>query len=296
MSAGRVLERSWRFQRLSDAQAVLGESPVWSARDACVWWVDVTGRKLLRSDAASGATRVWRTPEEIGFVALTAAGTVVAGMASGLFAFDPAGGGSFRLILPLEGRKVRFNDAAVDAAGRLWAVTCDIDNRAPVGRLLRIDPDLRVTAMLGGLLTPNGLAVDSGWGRLFLSDSHPTVRTLWRLPFDLASGGIGEREELAHFGGLKGRPDGGALDAEGGYWIAGVGGGTLHGFSAAGARIAEVATPMADPTKIAFGGPDLGTIFLTSKTGAGDAAGGHLYVATPGVRGRAERPFGYAPD
>ncbi|HMA16623.1 MAG TPA: SMP-30/gluconolactonase/LRE family protein, partial [Kiloniellaceae bacterium] len=218
-----MLERNWRFRRLSDARAVLGESPVWSARDRCVWWVDVTGRKLLRSDAASGATRVWRTPEEIGFVTLTAAGGVVAGMASGLFAFDPAGGGSFRLILPLEGRNVRFNDAAVDAAGRLWAATCDIDNRAPVGRLLRIEPDLRATTVLQGLLTPNGLAVDSARGRLFLSDSHPTVRALWRLPFDLAGGGLGEREELAHFGGLKGRPDGGALDAEGGYWIAGVG-------------------------------------------------------------------------
>ena len=66
-----MLERTWRFRRLSDAQAVLGESPVWSARDGCVWWVDVTGRRLLRSDAANGATRVWRTPEEIGFVALS---------------------------------------------------------------------------------------------------------------------------------------------------------------------------------------------------------------------------------
>ena len=296
MSAESVLQRSWRFQRLSDAQAVLGESPVWSARDNCIWWVDVTGRKLLRSDAASGATRVWRTPEEIGFVALGAAGTVVAGMASGLFAFDPAGAGSFRMILPLEGRNVRFNDAAVDAAGRLWAATCDVDNRAPVGRLLRIDPDLRVTQMLGGLLTPNGLAVDSGRGRLFLSDSHPTVRTLWRLPVDAASGSLGEREELAHFGGLKGRPDGGALDAEGGYWIAGVGGGVLHGFSAAGARIAEVATPMPDPTKFAFGGPGLGTIFLASKSGAPDSDGGHLCIATPDVSGRGETPFGYSPD
>lgn len=290
-----MLERSWRFRRLSDAQAVLGESPVWSARDNCVWWVDVTGRKLLRSDAASGATRVWRTPEEIGFVALTAAGRIVAGMTSGLFAFDPADG-SFRLILPLEGRNVRFNDATVDAAGCLWATTCDIDNRAPAGRLLRIDPDLRVTSMLSGLLTPNGLAADGVHGRLYLSDSHPTVRTLWRLPFDLASGSLGEREELAHFGTLKGRPDGGALDAQGNYWIAGVDGGTLHGFSPAGTRVAEVATPMAHPTKFAFGGEGLGTIFLTSKTGTGEGDGGHLCVATPDVRGRAETAFGYAPD
>lgn len=289
-----MFEQTWHFRRLSDAQALLGESPVWSPGEACVWWVDVTGRKLLRSDARDGTTRVWRTPEEIGFVALTAGGGIVAGMTSGLFTFDPSGG-SFRLILPLEGRQVRFNDAAVDAAGRLWATTCDLDNRASLGRLLRIDPDLRVTPMLSGLMTPNGLAVDAERGRLYLSDSHPTVQTLWHLPYDPASGSLGEREALAHFDGLKGRPDGGALDAEGGYWIAGVDGGALHCFSPKGARVAEVATPMADPTKFTCGGPQLATIFLTSKIGAPGDDGGYLCVATPGIRGRGEAPFGYTP-
>lgn len=286
--------QAWRFERLSDAQARLGESPVWSAAEDCVWWVDVTGRRLLRSEAASGRTRAWPTPEEIGFVTLAAGGRVVVGMESGLFLFGAAAG-SFSLIHRLDGRNVRFNDAATDAAGRLWAATCDIDNKAPLGRLLRFETDLTTTTMAEGLMTPNGLAVDSARGRLFLSDSHPTVRRLWWLPFDAASGSLGERRELARFGGLKGRPDGGALDAEGCYWIAGVGGGVLHGFSPAGARVAEVATPMADPTKLAFGGAGLVAAFLTSKSGADDDPGGFLYRAVPAVPGRAETAFGYAP-
>jgi sugar lactone lactonase YvrE len=286
--------QDWRFERLSDAQALLGESPAWSARGNFVWWVDVTGRKLLRSDAGSGRTRVWRTPEEIGFVVPAAADRIMVGMASGLFAFDPADGG-FTLVHRLEGRNLRFNDAATDAAGRLWAATCDIDNRAPLGRLFRIEPDLSATVVAEGLLTPNGLAVDSRCATLFLSDSHPTVRRLWRLPLDAASGGLGERQEVARFDGLQGRPDGGTIDAEGTYWIAGVGGGRLHGFSPAGARLAEIATPMKSPTKFAFGGAGLATVFLTSKTGGAGDPGGFLYRATPGVAGRAETPFGYDP-
>lgn len=283
----------WHFETLSDAAAVLGESPQWSLRDGCVWWVDVTGRKLLRSDAESGHTRVWRTPEEIGFVVLARGGAVVAGMESGLFLFDQTNGG-FTPIWRLEGRGVRFNDAATDGAGRLWAATCDIANRQPLGKLLCIEPGLTVREIADGLLTPNGLAVDAARGLLYLSDSHPGVRRLWRLPLDLASGGTGERQELACFADLKGRPDGGAVDATGTYWIAGVGGAALHGFSPEGRRVAEVATPVADPTKLAFGGPRLDRVFLTSKTGGGRGAG-CLAVAAPGISGQAVTPFGWNP-
>jgi sugar lactone lactonase YvrE len=286
-----VSVQHWRFERLSDAQAVLGESPLWSGAENAVWWVDVTGRKLLRSDADSGRTRAWRTPEEIGFVVATAKGLAV-GMESGLFLVDAAGGG-FTPIVPLEGRNERFNDAATDVEGRLWAATCDIDNRSPLGRLLRIDPDLTVSEIASGLMTPNGLAVDSDSGQLYLSDSHPDVQCLWRLPFDLASGSAGGRQLLADFRDLAGRPDGGTLDAEGTYWIAGVDGAVLHGFSPEGERRAEVATPMASPTKFAFGGASLETVFLTSKGGAGDEAGGFLCKAEPGPRGRRESRFGY---
>ena len=293
MSMSEIAHADWRFETLSDAAAVLGESPQWSLRDGCVWWVDVTGRKLLRSDTASGHTRVWRTPEEIGFVVLTHGGAIVTGMESGLFRFDPVDGG-FTLIWRLEGSSTRFNDAATDAAGRLWAATCDVDNKKPLGKLLCIEADLAVREVASGLLTPNGLAVDSGRGLLYLSDSHPTVQALWRLPLDLASGGTGAWQELARIADLKGRPDGGVIDAAGTYWIAGVGGGVLHGFSPQGRRVAEVATPMPDPTKIAFGGPLLDQVFLTSKMGK-TGGGGCLAVGTPGISGQRETPFSYGP-
>jgi sugar lactone lactonase YvrE len=114
------------------------------------------------------------------------------------------------------------------------------------------------------------------------------------VPLDIATGALGRRRLLADFTGLKGRPDGAVIDAAGTYWIAGVGGGVLHGFAPGGARIAEVATPMADPTKFAFGGAGMERVFLTSKSGAekGDP-GGCIMTALPGLSGRCETPFGY---
>jgi len=283
----------WRFETLTRERAVLGESPQWSPGENCIWWVDVTGRKLFRSEAESGSTGTWTTPEEIGFVVLARGGGIVLGMESGLFVFDSATGG-FTLIWRLDAGNARFNDASTDGAGRLWATTCDIDNRQALGSLLRIDPDLSVRRVAGGLLTPNGLAADSAGGWLYLSDAHPSVQRLWRLPLDGASGTVGERQEVARFEELPGRPDGATIDAEGTYWIAGVDGATLHGFSPAGRRVAAIETPMACPTKFVFGGPGLDRVYLTSKTGD-PGNGGCLAQARPGLRGRRETPFGYGP-
>jgi sugar lactone lactonase YvrE len=274
------------FEPLCGTTAELGESPVWSAADNAVWWVDIPGKRLHRTDAGSGDTQSWNTPEFVGFVALAEPGGVVLGLETGLFAFDRAGG-HFECLIRLGDEGVRFNDATTDDAGRLWASTMDIDNARPVGKLLRIDPDMTVSTVLTGLRTPNGLAVDGERSRLYVSDSHPDIQTVWSADLDLADGTMGERRVFARFDGLAGRPDGAALDKDGNYWIAGVGGGCLHVFSPEGGPITTFATPMESPTKMAFGRD---RIFLTSKAGDGD--GGRLVSAPTATRGSVVSPFG----
>ena len=41
---------------MTETCAELGESPVWRAEDDMIWWVDVEGLRLLRTDAR-GRTR-----------------------------------------------------------------------------------------------------------------------------------------------------------------------------------------------------------------------------------------------
>ncbi len=90
----------------------------------------------------------------------------------------------------------------------------------------------------------------------------------------------------------QGRPDGGACDAEGFYWSAGVSAGRLNRWSLDGRLVEGRATPCPHPTMPCFAGPDLRTVFLTSLRNLGgktDLArhpdSGGLYVGDLGVAG-----------
>lgn len=278
-----------KFETLSDTGAELGESPVWWAEDRSIWWVDIGGKRLLQTFVDDGKTNIWPTPEEIGFVVLTDQGRVLVGMERGLFWFDQKSG-TFDLCAEHGQSDVRFNDATVDSSGRLWAGTMDLENTRPVGVLYLVGPDLSLTPVIDGLLTVNGLAMDENLNRLYLSDSHPSVQTIWHMQVG-ADGSLSERKLFVDMHDHTGRPDGGAVDSEGNYWIAGVGGGVLHVFAPAGSHLAEYETPYEAPTKPMFGGANLDQLYLTSK---GDSeTNGALAIAldTQKLRGQIVPPF-----
>lgn len=296
-----------KYTALTHERAALGESPTWDKRAGCLWWVDIDGARLLRTRPGAGATEAWSTPETPGFVVQTDLGAPAVGMESGVFLFDPASG-AFERLLALPGDGTRCNDAAVDATGKLWAGTMALDNGAPVGVLYAIGADRKPMAVLDGLWTVNGLAVDADRERLYVSDSHPTRQEIWCADLDLASGALGERRPFADLRDRRGRPDGAALDAEGRYWIAGVGGGparngkgsekgggegggecgVLHVFDPQGAAIAELPTPFENPTKPCFGGEIDSLLFVTSK--GGEAPNGAVAVGRGSPRALPGRP------
>ncbi len=284
--------REAAFAALAPERAILGESPVWSAREGAIWWVDLDGRSLFRT-VPGGETRRWPTPEMACFVQIRADGAPVVGMESGLFAFDAASGRGGK-IAPIPHEGVRFNDSCIDSAGRLWAGTMDPGNARPIGALWLYGAEGAPERVLDGFLTINGLAWDAARERLYVSDSHPNVRKIWALE---APGGRPRPETrrlFADMAGLPGRPDGGAVDAEGCYWSAGVDGGELYRFAPDGALALRLRVPYEFPTKPAFGGPAHATMFLTSKADRGE--GGRLAAAETGFRGLAAPEWRRAPE
>ena len=71
-----------------DAKAVLGESPVWSAEENALYWVDIPAPALHRLDLASGALKTWKMPETIGCLGLRAKGGAVVALRNGFHFFD----------------------------------------------------------------------------------------------------------------------------------------------------------------------------------------------------------------
>ncbi|HEY0205082.1 MAG TPA: SMP-30/gluconolactonase/LRE family protein [Acetobacteraceae bacterium] len=67
-------------------------------------------------------------------------------------------------------------------------------------------------------------------------------------------------------GGSEGGPDGASVDRDGFYWCAVFGGGCLLRFDPDGRLERQVLVPAQYPTMPAFGGADLGTLFVTSAT------------------------------
>ena len=261
------------FQPISPYRAALGESPVWCVESRSVWWVNCEGRRLINT-VPGGATRTWPTPETIGFVA-PAFGHVLVGLETGLFIFNPAME-SFEKVLDLEDREVRFNDAAV-GAGYLWASTMDRGVEQPNGSVLRIGPDFTPYTCLAGFRRANGLAVDAARRRLYVSDSHPERASIAVATLDAGTTDILRIEPFAEGPPRPGRPDGAALDADGNYWIARVDAGLVDVMALDGRVVSSLVVPVPEPTKIAFGGPDMRSLFLTSKEKG--ALGGRLLAA-----------------
>ena len=276
----------FRILRQEGGKAQLGESPCWDPGSNDLWSVDVTGKQILRADTLSGEVQAWETPECLGFVVLTAPSRPVVGMQTGIFAFDPESS-SFERLVPFDQPGCRFNDAAVDQRGRLWASTMAMDAQAERGAVHLITQDLKLDTVVQGLTIPNGLALDLERGRLFYSDSHPAVQSIWTRPLKPDPGQLGEASLFTTTKELAGRPDGAALDQQGFYWIAGVDGSELYVFGIDAALHTTLPVPFSAPTKVSFSGPAGRSIAITSKTDEKD--GGYIGLAnlptgmTPGI-------------
>ncbi len=268
---------------IGGARALLGESPFWDHGD-CIWWVDITDRKLVRTTLSTGSSKSWTTPELPGFVVLAGPDRPFIGMERGIYSFSPASG-AFNRILISDAPGQRFNDATIDETGRLWASTLAIDGTRGRGALHCVTSDLSLVTVIDGLTTPNGLAADTAGSRLFLSDSHPDIQTIWSVPCDFRSGTLGFRDVFATTHHLGGRPDGAALASDSGlYWIAGVDGSALYGFTMDGALEKTVRLSFPAPTKLALSARG---IAITAKGEGG--YGGELAIARnvpPCFRGR----------
>lgn len=279
---------------VADVRATLGEGPTWMPREQALYWVDIPGAKLFRWSAQDGV-RVIDPGVNICSIAARAAGGYIGAGYDGFFEIDA----DHRVKLigdpepDLPGN--RFNDGKVDPAGRFWAGTMDRYERQASGSLYRLDPDLRWTRCDTGYRVTNGPAFSRDGRTLYHTDS-----ALQRVyAFDLAAdGSIANRRVHLQFGEGEGYPDGMTVDAEDGLWIAFWDGWCVRRFAPDGSRLAEIKVPAQRPTSVAFGGPDLDRLFVTSARRDLNAdelidqpqAGG-LFMTRPGVRGVAEPLF-----
>jgi sugar lactone lactonase YvrE len=255
-----------------EAANTVGESPVWSAAEQALYWVDILAPALYRWHPGSGERREWPLQAHVGSIGLRAPdarragkpGDVVAALRNGFHLFDTATGTATFIAHPEPDQATnRLNDGKVAPDGAFWAGTMDDrPQKEAVAALYRLGADHRIQRMAQGLIVSNGLAWSPDGGTLYHSDSR--AATIWRRTHDMATGAVGDPEVLVKLPPEWGRPDGGATDAEGCYWGCGIGAGRVNRFSPDGELLAWVELPVTHPTMPCFGGPDLKTLYVTS--------------------------------
>lgn len=278
--------------------AFLGEGPVWSARDATLYWVDILAPAVCWSDLRSEAHQTAPMAELVGAVHPRARGGFVAATQGGVRAVDLASGATSLIVDPERDRPGnRFNDAKVDRLGRLWAGTMALDATPGMGALWRIGADGAARRMDDGFAVSNGLGWSPDDRTMYFVDS-PT-RRIYAYDFDLAGGEIANRRVFVEAEESAGAPDGLCVDAEGFVWVAMWDGWSVTRFDPAGAVERVVTLPVPRPTSCAFGGPDLSTLFITTarirlsaqRLAEAPLSGSVLALET-GLRGLPEPEFG----
>ena len=257
-----------------DAKAKTGEGAFWDVERQCLWWVDIPAGLVHRYDPVTGRDKSQKIGEPVGCLAPTVKGDLILATRSGFWRFDPEAGEKTALHDPEADLPAnRFNDGATDPKGRFWAGSMkDGGPPAAAGAFYRLDPDLTSTKWVDGIFTTNGLAFSPDGKTIYSADSNRSVQTIWASDYDLDTGTPAERRAFFDAREVAGRPDGGTVDADGCYWMAGVGGWQLVRLTPGGNIDRIVELPIERPSKPMFGGPDLDLLFVTS-IGTGLTAG-----------------------
>lgn len=285
-------------------QCTLGEGPFWDALGSKLWWVDISEGQIFSKDFSetddSGPAQSWDFGEPVGCVVPRAAGGLIVAAKSGYWTFDPATGHRAHLFDPeSQLTNTRFNDGTTDPAGRFWAGTMASGQEDAGGTFYCLESDLSISSTMGPYFITNGLAFSPDGRRMYFSDSKPHIRTIWWCDYDLETGKVHSPQVFFDTNGVAGRPDGGTVDADGCYWMAGVGGWQLYRITPDGKIDMTIDVPVERPTKAVFGGKDMDTLFVTSAYDGITAgsqskqpdAGGLFAITGLGVQGVAPARF-----
>lgn len=278
---------STNWQSVTATPDLLGESPFWHPQEQMLYWVDIPGKKIRRTQPGAGAVESWDLPQEPGCIAPARRGGLVMALRDGFYR-APHWGGELQKIAPVgyDTATIRFNDGKCDSLGRLWAGTMYEPRTARLAELYCLDargtvdshiaPKLQV--MQGDAILANGLAWSPDNQTIYWADTVDHVIHAWdwdastgamtnrRVFQQLAGKPAGWTSDLALANQYGGRPDGCAVDVQGNYYAAMFEGQRLLKFAPSGELLADIPTPSRCTTMPCFGGEDLKTLFLTTAS------------------------------
>jgi sugar lactone lactonase YvrE len=279
-------------ERVTDVCTEHGEGVVWDAAAGLVRFVDLEAGALMSYDPATGKV----SRRDLGKVAACVrprrSGGLVVAAERTFVLLGPDGTVDGELGPVFEDENIRFNDGGCDPAGRFWMGTMAYDESPGAGSVYRLDGDGSIGVVLTGVTISNGLSFAPDGRSAWYVDT-PTGR-VDRLEVDPMMGIVTGRGKIVDRV-EPGNPDGIAVDAEGGVWVALWDGSGVNRYDAQGRLTDVVRLPCSQVTCPAFAGPDLTDLYITTSRrdlpeGEQPEAGA-LFRVRPGVAGLPVLPY-----
>jgi sugar lactone lactonase YvrE len=283
---------------IADDGNLCGEGPLWDEREEALYWTDITGRKLFRY--------LWRERRR----ELVSEGFQVSGFSrqedggflvtnnDGIWLWGPAEK-PLLLAKKANGQECVMNDCAADPAGRVYSGSWHLDEqgRSAPSFLFRVDLDGTVHVADEGVCFSNGLAFSPDRSTMYFADT--VARVIYAYEWRPSDGELRNRRVFARIARSEGIPDGLSVDADGFVWCAHWFGGCLSRFDPDGKLERCLHFPATQTSSVAFGGPALDEIYVTTAAlsnalalapegydPAGVLVGGPLYRVRAGIRGQ----------
>jgi sugar lactone lactonase YvrE len=153
------------------------------------------------------------------------------------------------------------------------AIATETPEQLPAGSLFRIDPPGNVTRLDDDILVSNGMGFSPDNRLFYVADSGRSSI----LAYDVGAGWtLRNRREFAQM--PAGVPDGLAIDAEGGVWVASYGGGEVVRFRPDATIDRRIKMAAVKATTLVFGGPELLDLYIsTGDNSEQPSRGGSIY-------------------
>ena len=274
-----------KAEQLTDVCTYHGEGAIWDEHAGLLRWVDMLNGDILHLTQDGTPDR-----RHVGTIAAAmrprAGGGLVVAVEHG-FVLIGADGQAGPEQTAFTDPACRMNEGSVDRQGRFLCGSMAYDKTSPRGAVFRYDPNGAISRVFGDVTISNGIAWSAD-GEQCSTSTHPpggSTSSTTTPPPGLPYG----RRPLVHVDPGRGVPDGMALDAEGGMWVAINGGHAVHRYTAEGKLDAVVEVPPSQVTSCAFGGEDLDRLYITTSREdlppSAEPQAGAVFHATPGVRG-----------
>ena len=239
----------------------LGEGIVWDHKAHQLYWVDIEGSGLHIYHLATTIHTHHKLSDRVTFILPGRSGNLVIGLGRTLCRINPVSGQSRLIAAPSMPKSARFNDAATDPWGRLWAGTMSLaDPPKPIGILYcRDQGQLKIQDKNFKIV--NGMDWSPDKSLLYLSDT--AENKIWHYDFDVSKGLIHNRRLFVKNEG-PGKPDGLCVDSLGYVYSAQWEGSCINVYAPDGHLDEIIPLPVPHVTSCCFGGADLRTLYITT--------------------------------